>query len=87
MFPYYFGCQAEQCLSSLSECQGVSSTQQLYDTHTRPLVHSLQDSYMAWTVHSEERLLFDALIIRCGRSCWGHPLKGKSYGEKVDLCN
>lgn len=64
---FFFIFQVNELLDSLCKVQVLESRQELYSRHTKPLINQLKESANMWTVHSTERLLFDTLLIECGR--------------------
>ena len=57
--------QANESLRELSVVQGMSA-EQLYKEHAPQLLDSFGESYVHWTNHSVERLIFDTLLIYSG---------------------
>lgn len=62
-----FFSQVNELLDSLCKVQVLESRQELYSRHTESLINQLKESANMWTVHSTERLLFDTLLIECGK--------------------
>lgn len=66
-YVFFFIFQVNKLLDNLCKVQVLESRQELYSRHTKPLINQLRESANMWTVHSTERLLFDTLLIECGK--------------------
>ncbi|XP_076458968.1 dynein axonemal assembly factor 5-like [Babylonia areolata] len=58
--------KGNELMEQLSQSQGLQSVAELFQQHTRPLLQSYGESYMVWTNHSAERLIFDTLLVEAG---------------------
>nr|KAG5713594.1 hypothetical protein BaRGS_024642 [Batillaria attramentaria] len=58
--------KAWQVLGELSSVQNQESRTELFKRHTKPLLQSFGDGYVAWTNHSPERQIFDTLVLEAG---------------------
>lgn len=55
-------------LEKLYKVQVMESRQELFSKHTKPLIDHLKETVNMWSVHSTERLVFDTVLIECGKS-------------------
>lgn len=61
----FFFLKAEELLLKLAEVQAINRAQ-LFRNHLEPLLDLMEESSKSWTQHSEERFVFDTLLIEAG---------------------
>lgn len=59
--------QAEELLLKLAEVQAINRAQ-LFQNHLEPMLGLMEESSKSWTQHSEERFVFDTLLIEAGEA-------------------
>eukprot|EP00730_Choanoeca_flexa_P002587 TRINITY_DN11104_c0_g1_i1.p1 TRINITY_DN11104_c0_g1~~TRINITY_DN11104_c0_g1_i1.p1 ORF type:complete len:854 (+),score=210.02 TRINITY_DN11104_c0_g1_i1:167-2728(+) len=55
-----------EALDRLAAAQSLTNRQALFEKHTEPLLDALAPDHKAWSVHSPQRKVFDALLLHAG---------------------